>query len=505
MDEAAIQRTLETWARAHQLDKATLSEDGKSLSLDSTTIPATTILEVSHEGRSCSYSVASIYLQLLDPNQSLPVYRSACKKYSVKDPIKSLEKPVILGSFLGLSTGLASESTPGVAAAAASTTAVAPSEAVPTTTTTDVAAAAASDTAAKPSKSADRHDKDRKKSSSKPREHSSSKRKEDHQRHKSSSSKHKKPKPLDVDDEQLFDRLNVVVDKRQLADHDITKVQEELTLALSPAGFEVTPELMAEHKERAKRIMSNEIPVGTSASILRAANPRKDLTRVLELFNEAVNASAGKGSKSSRTASGSRHDKPPAPPGKPVRKHLIGKKPIIIVPKGQTACITLANAHDFLCNANYTSREVLVKQGRHRSPSTTFTRTVKGATGAAGGLLEYEIIDNPRKLGNTEQEWDRVVAVIVLGHSWQFKDWLRGYNAPATLFEKAFGYFVNLEGDIEPAEVAGWGVHKARINRDKRASDRVAHASFWNRLDEWMQVHKPELLPHAGGTFLKES
>jgi parafibromin len=113
----------------------------------------------------------------------------------------------------------------------------------------------------------------------------------------------------------------------------------------------------------------------------------------------------------------------------------------------------------------------------------------------SGGLLEYEIVDNPRKLGHKVEDWERIVAVVVLGQAWQFKDWLRGYNMPATLFDKVYGFYVGMEGDKLPADVQGWAVRKAVLNRDKRGLDSVTHASFWNGLDEFMKVHKAELLP----------
>ena len=160
-----------------------------------------------------------------------------------------------------------------------------------------------------------------------------------------------------------------------------------------------------------------------------------------------------------------------------------------------TAPLTLINAHEFLCHSKFVSRTAMMQQhpARKANPLTTFTRTV---TGAAGGLLEYEIVDNPRKLGSNPHDWERIVAVVVLGQSWQFKDWLKPhYNVPAELFNRVFGFYVSMEGEKEPSEVAGWAVHRSKLNRDKRGLDSVTYASFWNDLDEWMRVYKAELLP----------
>jgi parafibromin len=265
------------------------------------------------------------------------------------------------------------------------------------------------------------------------------------------------------------------------------------------------------------------MPVGNSASILRANNPRKNLSRVLELYMETVNPSqlAGKGGKPSKSLSSS---KTPTKGGVTTWKsYLVGKKPIIVVPKGMTAPITIVNAHEFLCHGRYVSRSAMLQQlsqnqsisaGAAKHPPTTFTRTVPTVDSTTGmisssnsdgghstGLLEYEIIDNPCKLGNNPKEWERIVAVIVLGQSWQFKDWMKGpisYNVPASLFDRVFGYYIYMEGDQIAPEVQQWAVKKSQLNRDKRGLDSVSYASFWNQLDEWMKVYKAELLPQTG-------
>ena len=152
--------------------------------------------------------------------------------------------------------------------------------------------------------------------------------------------------------------------------------------------------------------------------------------------------------------------------------------------------------------------------GGTKHPLTTFTRVVPtvdsssgtmsssgGAGGNSTGLLEYEIIDNPCKLGNNPKEWERIVAVIVLGQSWQFKDWMKSplsYNVPASLFDRVFGYYIYMDGDQVAPEVQQWAVKKSQLNRDKRGLDSVTYASFWNELDEWMKVYKAELLPQSG-------
>ncbi len=76
---------------------------------------------------------------------------------------------------------------------------------------------------------------------------------------------------------------------------------------------------------------------------------------------------------------------------------------------------------------------------------------------------------------------------------------ISGYNIPAKLFDKVYGFYISMEGDKLPKDVAGWAVKRATLNRDKRGLDSVTYASFWNGLDEWMKVYKAELLPQTEG------
>jgi parafibromin len=451
-DEETVQTTLLQWSSESKLKEAALSEDGQSLTLGDTTLSNLPLSISSAGGKTCQYTLASIFLQILDPDQGLLAYRNACKKYSVRDPVTALDKPAVVGFFLG---SMSDSAAPATAAAKA---------------------AEPEEEARKEKKRKSKHD-EHQRSRSKDKDHKHSSRSKDHHDNKG---KKKKKEAKTVTDEQLLSNLTAVVGKRQ----DDTKTQEEITKALSAHGFEVTPEILAEYKPKAEYILANEIPVGNSASILRALNPNKSLSRVLELYMETVNPKSSKSSSKQLMSSTSNS-----------RAHLIGKKPVIVVPKGMTAPITLLNAHEFLKNGQFVPRDVMMsQQGRQRAvPTTTFTRNVPNA---GGNLLEYEIIDNPKKmLGYDLKEWDRIVAVIVLGQGWQFKDWPPPYNDAVQLFSRSFGYYIGMEGSKLPSEVTGWAVTQAQLNRDKRGMDKVTNANFWNRLDEWMAVNKRELLP----------
>mmetsp|Transcript_18644 Transcript_18644/g.26305 ORF Transcript_18644/g.26305 Transcript_18644/m.26305 type:complete len:495 (+) Transcript_18644:27-1511(+) len=481
--------TLKSWVQGQRLSGTQLSADGSSLTLDGTSLNASNAYEIAHESKTCRYTLASMYLQILDPNQALMAYRGACKKHGVKDPVKALDKPTVVGYFLG---GQAEGENQDSAEAATDSSAVPkkPEETPPK----------------KRSRDDDDHHHRRKSSSSREKEdrhHRSKRSKESHrdrdrrdERKRLSSSSHKestkdKKKRLGtpMTNEQLFDKLNAVVDKRS----ETSKEAAEVQAALAASGFTVSAEDLKKYKDVTDTIM--EIPVGNSASILRAAGASegRDFTRVLDLYNETLKPSRPDANgKSSKSGSGSDRDKK-----KVGRPHLIGKKPIIILPKGMQPPITMLNGYDFFANATFVPRDVQLKKlGRANAGKgkNLFTRRVGKRQG--GGEVEYELIDNPKgKLGDDLREWDRVVAVVVLGEAWQFKDWLKMYKDPVFLFSNSYGYYIGMEGDRMPKDISKWNVKTGKLNRDKRGLDSVTAASFWNGLDEWMAVHKPELLP----------
>jgi RNA pol II accessory factor, Cdc73 family, C-terminal len=548
-DTATIQQSLLEWIHSvsdlsKSLSEVIVSNDGSTITLTNNvvlnarakiTIPTANAVvpntdhaddQQQHPTAAayCEYTVGAIFLQIRNPKQSLIVYRNDCKKYGIVDPVKAIDKSTIVNYFLPVSFLSAMDE-----AAVQQSSITASEENTATEPSTKIAAAPSTTNQVKSERSSSsKHHRDKEKHKHGKSRSSSSGAKS----HRSSSSKRdavaaeppkKKKKPDLVTNEQLFEHLNEVVDKRSATatqKENDSSLAEAISKALSAQGFEIVDnEQLKPYQERTAYIFSNEIPVGNSASILRANNPRKNLSRVLELYTETVNPSnaalmtgnkLGKGGKPISSSKASSIGKQNA--STTFKQYLVGKKPIIVVPKGMTAPITLVNAHEFLCYGRYVQRDAMVKLlssgGQQKNPPTTFTRTVATVGSASSssshvsttGLLEYEIIDNPRKLGPNPREWERIVAVIVLGQSWQFKDWLVSppYHTPASLFDRVYGFFIAMEGDKIPSEVATWAVHKSQFNRDKRGLDSVSHASFWNGLDEWMRVYKAELLPQSG-------
>lgn len=452
---------LKDWSSSGKISDVSFAEDG-TLRLGDVSLQASESLQVA----TSNYTIGSIFLQLVDVNQSLLAYRKACKKHKVKDAVKASDKADIISFFTG-----SSDAVP--AAVPAEPVAKEPEE--------------PSRSAEPPARERERqHDKKkhRRESSDKHRKDSSSKKRE---RSRSSSrppsSDRKEKAHKTIDPEKLFSNLSVVVGKREIkAKRDAE--QAKLHQALSTDGFgALSPEIIAKYSNQ--NSMAHEIPVGNSASILKAG-AGKDLSRILKLYNETMSMKSSSKHSSSKGRSEGQ---------KKWRSYLVGKKPIIILPKGMTAPITLVNAHTFFGESKFLTREKMQKELRTKkqAPKTQFSRKVHARLG--GGTVEYELMDNPRSKLHRPEDWERVVAVVALGQSWQMKDWPGFYSNPVQLFNKVYGFYIGMEGDKIPKELQGWSVTQSKLNRDKRGLDSVTYASFWNALDEWMTIHKPELLP----------
>ncbi|CAJ1959320.1 unnamed protein product [Cylindrotheca closterium] len=453
---------LQGWAKSHKLSQATLSADGATLDLGGETVTANVKVTISHDGKSCEYTIGSIFLQAVDPTISLPKYRLACKKHKVSDPVKASDKPTVIGFF-----GLTPDEEGAVAAAP-----------VPVK---DDAAAQKPPPSSKPPPPPSDHRHDKKRPREKDRRHKSSKDKRS--RHSTGSAEKSKPKkaPKQIDANALFTNLTTVVTKRS---EKKEAEQSELYQALSPEGFEVTPDLLQENSEICQSIQANEIPVGNSASILKGST-EKDLSPVLKLYLDTMQPSKKMAAKQARIQDKAKRS---------WRPYLVGKKPVIILPKGMTSPLTMTNAHEFFGKSLFVPRDVMMKRGASaRNAPTTFSRKLSQRLG--GGMVEYELMDNPKSKLPTAKDWERVVAVVALGHGWQFKDWPGIYSNPVHLFAKTFGFYVGMEGAKIPQEIPQWSVVRQTLNRDKRGLDSVTYASFWNGLEEFMTIHKPEMLP----------
>ena len=105
------------------------------------------------------------------------------------------------------------------------------------------------------------------------------------------------------------------------------------------------------------------------------------------------------------------------------KMHLKGTKigegvPIILVPSAFQTLITIYNVKEFLEDGVYIPTDVKVKQMKGARPDCV---TVQKKLSRDRVVTAYEVRDKPSTL--KPDDWDRVVAVFVLGKEWQFKEW----------------------------------------------------------------------------------
>ncbi len=498
---------------------------GKSVTLNSQSYDFDSQVTFAVAGKTFTYSLISLFLQLQNPSISFAEYKKLCKEYDVKDGVKVTEKKHVLGYFVK----------------------------------EDLAAKKVRINVDKKGDIEKVTDRDKGRSFSHiDRQSKASKSKRGRDDSVSSAKKKikKEETSAPITHEQLLQGLETVVDKRtgaakqaegdnmdgehieknptehENAGETPAKVTDDLTeeppsllsqedeerqaiqACLSARGYEATnfsEEMLEKDRLEVEKITSFEIPVGDSSSILRCgalstnttqtngrrggkvdAMAQKNFKRVLDLFEESRKEEMHKLKYGSKFRPGSKSSKV-----KVQEKVTPTGDPIIIVPNAMTSPITLTNALHFLGKSTFVPRE---KCQRVKDLSIKLSRNVSNRLG--GGTVTYEITDNPKRLLKSPSDWARVVAVIAQGESWQFKGWRMGWSdskkgqdTPVDVFSNCFGFYVGFEGAPIPKELTGWNVKKAVLSKDKRGLDSVVYAQFWNHLEEYLSVKKPEFLP----------
>lgn len=109
--------------------------------------------------------------------------------------------------------------------------------------------------------------------------------------------------------------------------------------------------------------------------------------------------------------------------------------PIIFVPSAFQTLITIYNVKEFLEDGVYIPTDLKVKQMKGPKPDCV---TVQKKFSRDRVVTAYEVRDKPSSL--KPEDWDRVVAVFVLGKEWQFKDW--PYKDHVEIFNKSRFYIL---------------------------------------------------------------
>ncbi|XP_051130195.1 protein CDC73 homolog [Andrographis paniculata] len=156
--------------------------------------------------------------------------------------------------------------------------------------------------------------------------------------------------------------------------------------------------------------------------------------------------------------------------------------PIILVPSALSTLITMYNVKEFLEDGVFIPTEEKMKQMKGGKPECV---TVQKKFSRDRVVTAYEVRDKPSSL--KRDDWDRVVAVFVLGKDWQFKDW--PFKDHLEIFNKVVGFYVRFEdASLESAKtVMQWNVKIISISKHKRHQDRAAALEVWDKLEQFMR------------------
>ncbi|XP_020811927.1 parafibromin [Drosophila serrata] len=160
------------------------------------------------------------------------------------------------------------------------------------------------------------------------------------------------------------------------------------------------------------------------------------------------------------------------------------RTPIIIIPSANTSLITMLNVKDILQELRFLSTAEKKLQGCQRDSEVLLQRKRNNQT------VSYRVIDNPIKL--SQQDWQRVVAVFVMGPQWQFKGWPWDGN-PVEIFSKICAFHLCFSELKLDSNVERWSVTLLRLSQNKRHLDRAVLSKFWETLDKYMAKYKPDL------------
>ena len=82
---------------------------------------------------------------------------------------------------------------------------------------------------------------------------------------------------------------------------------------------------------------------------------------------------------------------------------------------------------------------------------------------------------------------------------WEFADWFAHcvlkWSKASDVFGATKGFYLHYH-DVDPVQNArDWNVSIMKLNRKHRHLDAAAQIEFWNKIDEFCKVRKPQYLP----------
>jgi len=102
--------------------------------------------------------------------------------------------------------------------------------------------------------------------------------------------------------------------------------------------------------------------------------------------------------------------------------------------------------------------------------------------------VTFDIYDSV--IGFTETRWQRIVAVFVNGHDWQFRDWKKSCSDKRQLFARVRAFHISYERSVIPPSITNWNLVKLSVGKHRRHHDLLSNASFWRDLAQFLKREK---------------
>ena len=145
--------------------------------------------------------------------------------------------------------------------------------------------------------------------------------------------------------------------------------------------------------------------------------------------------------------------------------------------------LTIWNAKQFLQDGTYVaSADARPKDGADEAPS----RIEIMRTWDRAEPVRYEVRS---RQPTEERDWRRVVAVVVDGPKWQFKEWpYKGCSKGDTVdaFQRMRAIHLKWSSDSLKPTVRKWNVKVLDIDRNSRYKDAGKTQEFWKELDSFL-------------------
>eukprot|EP00892_Ulva_mutabilis_P009876 jgi/Ulvmu1/7260/UM035_0047.1 len=186
---------------------------------------------------------------------------------------------------------------------------------------------------------------------------------------------------------------------------------------------------------------------------------------------------------------------PRPPPGRPQTSvghshrntHSSQKgRPIIIVPEGVSALMSLFNTQKLLQEGEFmTTAEARAGIAGGDKPSIVLVSRKQPTDPAR--TITYELVDQPPS--KSSPRWERVAAVICQGKRWQFKEYpFKGAESGdlVELFTSICGFYFYYRGETVPDTIKSWNVTPLALDRAARYSDIQTVQTFFQALTKFL-------------------